>query len=52
MLYIWLDESDKEGTYYSNFYGGILIKSVNVDKVLHMSQTKISEVGLDNEEIN
>lgn len=51
MLYIWLDESDKEGTYYSNFYGGILIKSVNVDKVLRMSQTKISEVGLDNEEI-
>jgi hypothetical protein len=25
--YIWFDESDKEGEFYSNFYGGILIKS-------------------------
>ena len=27
MIYIWLDESDKKGQYYSNFYGGILIKA-------------------------
>ena len=26
MYYIWFDESDKEGEFYSNFYGGILIK--------------------------
>lgn len=27
MIYIWLDESDKKGQYYSNFYGGIIIES-------------------------
>ena len=29
MYYIWFDESDKEGAYYSNFYGGILVDSKN-----------------------
>lgn len=27
MIYIWLDESDRKGAFYSNFYGGILIES-------------------------
>lgn len=34
MLYLWLDESDKNGKYYSNFYGGILIDSKNYQNVL------------------
>ena len=29
--YIWCDESDKEGLYYSNFYGGI--RSADFHKV-------------------
>ncbi len=34
MYYIWFDESDKEGAYYSNFYGGILVDSKNYENVL------------------
>lgn len=51
MYYIWFDESDKEGKYYSNFYGGILVKSENLSKVLEMSNTLVNELGLQNEEI-
>lgn len=49
--YIWFDESDKDGEFYSNFYGGILIKSKDVDKVLMMMKCKIEELGLLDEEI-
>ena len=38
MYYIWFDESDKEGEYYSNFYGGILVDSKNYENVLAMSK--------------
>jgi hypothetical protein len=37
-LTIWCDESDKTGKYYSNFYGGVLVRSKNlkyVEKYLH-----------------
>ena len=36
--YIWCDESDKDGEYYSNFYGGILIESVNYKNVMSMME--------------
>lgn len=49
--YIWFDESDKEGEYYSNFYGGILIKSCDYDNVLKKMKDIVEEVGLTNEEI-
>ncbi len=39
MYYIWFDESDKEGAFYSNFYGGILVDSKNYEKVIAMSKT-------------
>jgi len=51
MYYIWLDESDKEGKYYSNFYGGILIDSANVEDVLRQSKEEVEKVGLKDEEI-
>ncbi len=51
MYYIWLDESDKEGTFYSNFYGGILVNSKNLPKVLEMSEGFIREHGMQEEEI-
>ena len=34
MIHIWLDESDKHGVYYSNFYGGILVESRHREIVL------------------
>lgn len=49
MYYIWFDESDKEGEFYSNFYGGILIKSEHLEKVLQMMKCIVEEVGLSGE---
>lgn len=49
MYYIWFDESDKEGAYYSNFYGGILVDSKNYENVLAMSKTFVEEFGITEE---
>lgn len=46
MIYIWLDESDKKGQYYSNFYGGILIKSDDLPQVLAESQDLLEKLGI------
>ena len=34
MIHIWPDESDKHGTCYPNFYGGILVESRHREIVL------------------
>lgn len=47
--YIWCDESDKEGEYYTNFYGGILIESTNLKTVLRMLNYKIEELNITEE---
>lgn len=44
MIYIWLDESDRKGTYYSNFYGGILIESSYFEGFIK----RLSSVLIDN----
>ena len=46
MIHIWLDESDKHGTYYSNFYGGILVQSEHRDEVLRRMESIRNELGL------
>lgn len=51
MYYIWCDESDNEGVFYSNFYGGILIRSIDLPHVLHRLEAKIHELNIDREEI-
>lgn len=51
MKYIWLDESTKEGEYYSNFYGGILIDSKHLHDVLYIMQRCVDENGLSGHEI-
>lgn len=48
MIYIWLDESDKKGDYYSNFYGGIIINSkdyeeINSSLMILLSKLEIKE---------
>lgn len=47
--YIWCDESDKEGEYYSNFYGGILIDSSNLKIVLSMMDLMREELDITEE---
>ena len=49
MYYIWFDESDKEGEFYSNFYGGVLIKSEDLENVLQMMNSLILELGIEEE---
>ena len=51
MIYIWLDESTKEGEFYSNFYGGILIDSHDLHDVLLIMQRCVDENGLSGHEI-
>ena len=51
MLHIWLDESDKKGEFYSNFYGGICIRSSQLNDVLQIINRKISELNLTPHEI-
>ncbi|HEX5154159.1 MAG TPA: DUF3800 domain-containing protein [Parafilimonas sp.] len=33
--FIWCDESDQSGKFFSNFYGGVLVKSENLHEVMH-----------------
>lgn len=49
MYYIWCDESDKEGPFYSNFYGGILIRSMDLPIVLNRMESKMAELGITEE---
>lgn len=40
-LVIYTDESDKEGKYFSNFYGGVLVRSNDLANVIrHLDATK------------
>ena len=49
MYYIWCDESDKEGEFYSNFYGGILIESKDLKRVLNKMGQEIDELDITEE---
>ena len=49
MYYIWCDESDKGGEFYSNFYGGILIESKDLKRVLNKMEQKITELDITEE---
>ncbi len=49
MIYIWLDESDRHGEFYSNFYGGILINSRDYREVMERMRTIVETVGIKDE---
>ena len=51
MYYIWTDESDSQGRYYSNYYGGIMILSKHYEETLNRLQAVVKDVGLEKEEI-
>ncbi len=44
--YIWCDESLKKGKKYSNFYGGALVQSSDIDEVIHSLERKKRELNL------
>lgn len=49
MIYIWLDESDKKGAFFSNFYGGILINSKYYDQIISDLTSLCDEIGIKEE---
>lgn len=49
MIYIWLDESDRHGEFYSNFYGGILIPSHHHREVLERMRSIVEATGIKDE---
>ncbi len=49
MIFIWFDESDRHGEFYSNFYGGILIPSHYLREVMERMRTIVDEVGINDE---
>lgn len=49
MIFIWLDESDRHGEFYSNFYGGILVTSRHYREVMDRMQSTVTVVGINDE---
>lgn len=49
MIFIWLDESDRHGEFYSNFYGGILVHSRHYQEVLQRMRNIVDEVDIKDE---
>lgn len=49
MIYIWLDESDRHGEFYSNFYGGLLVHSRYYREVLERMRSIVEETGIRDE---
>jgi len=46
MIFIWLDESDRHGEFYSNFYGGLLIHSRYYREVMGRMRSIVAKVGI------
>lgn len=47
--FIWCDESLKKGKYYSNFYGGVLIKSRDVEYVSYHLKKVVDKINITEE---
>lgn len=46
---IYCDESDGDGKYYANFYGGLLVRSTHLDEIKNELAKKKKELNLDRE---
>lgn len=49
MIFIWLDESDRHGEFYSNFYGGILVPSKHHREVMDRMRSIVTDTGINDE---
>ncbi len=47
--FIWCDESLKSGIYYSNFYGGVLVESKNIQLVNNRLQSVVDKIKITEE---
>jgi hypothetical protein len=46
---IYCDESDRDGLFYSNFYGGLIIGASQLDRVVNKLEAKKIELNLTQE---
>lgn len=46
---IWCDESIKKGEFYSNFYGGVLVRSSDLEEVLNRLTAVTKEIAITEE---
>lgn len=46
---IYCDESVKNGEYFSNFYGGALVRSIHLEEVKTALENKILELNIHGE---
>lgn len=51
MYYLYLDESDKTGIYFSNFFGGSLIASQDLEEFISRISSIVKRCNLQNEMI-
>jgi len=47
--FIWCDESDQAGKFFSNFYGGVLVKSEDLKEVMDKLQNACKKLHLNDE---
>ena len=50
-FYIFCDESVKKGDKYSNFYGGVLIRKNDYERVKNLLNLKIKDLNLEDSEL-
>jgi hypothetical protein len=48
-IFIWCDESIKQGEYYSNFYGGVLVASKDLTTVNKALDKVVTKIGITKE---
>lgn len=46
VFHIWCDESDKSGKFFSNFYGGVLVRQENLEEVQEEIQKSLNGQNL------
>lgn len=47
--FIWCDESLKRGKYFSNFYGGLMVRSVDIEEVQSKLRAVVETIGIQEE---
>lgn len=46
---IYCDESDADGQFYGNFYGGMLVRSPDLEQTVELLESKKAELNLQRE---
>ena len=50
-IFIWCDESDRKGKFFSDFYGGVLVESIHLKEVYEILNRSCKMLHLKDEMI-